>query len=78
MFFHIICILGAGGGGGQSTVYCRSSKCGGHELANGHFLTDRGFIRNMKKAGDSINHIFSKFIQIKWDYLECLNALPSG
>ena len=24
------------------------------------------------------NHIFSKFIQIKWDYLECLNALPSG
>ena len=24
------------------------------------------------------NHILSKFIQIKWDYLECLNALPSG
>ena len=23
-------------------------------------------------------HIFSKFIQINWDYLECLNALPSG
>jgi hypothetical protein len=24
------------------------------------------------------NQIFSKFVQINWDYLECLNALPSG
>jgi hypothetical protein len=23
-------------------------------LANGHFLTDRGFIRNSKNAGDSM------------------------